>query len=419
MSFYVCGVISDRRGFEHVDLGPERLPGFPPQYLDVPPAGDRLSHGFERIDAGGSTFIKYARYRRIEPNDSESNRGAYVAVGFITARALPMHVAASCIDLASQIFGHLTAFLRPDDRFASEFKLGNYGHGGGAIADLIDAKCSPLLLLDVLMQGMKGQGALGWKPGRPIFIDPAKLDDDGQLDSHLLYFKSGASGSLLRFDRERDRIGRLTQQLLAAADCADRIQEEWLSYQSLINERLPSTVKRGTDLRNLIEELEQLSEAADSIPVARPRYMLSKRADMPHIAEQRIGDAERAPAEPASIASVRKRYASPAPFGRRHHHSERRHRRFRLSLPHTMLIGGAVALATITIFALQFFLDLDDSPPESAVAEPLAPAESPAVPRAEQSAPLEAGDVRDENATALPPRDVARERAALGSSTPE
>ena len=37
VAFFVCGTPSNRRGFEFVELGPERLPGAPEAYLDKAP----------------------------------------------------------------------------------------------------------------------------------------------------------------------------------------------------------------------------------------------------------------------------------------------------------------------------------------------------------------------------------------------
>ena len=409
-------MISDRRGFEHVELGPVPLPGSPPQYLDAPPPDERLSHGFERIEVDSRALVKYARYRRINPNDSASNRGAYVAVGFVAARALPLHVAANCIDRVSEIFGRLSGFLGPDDRFASDFKLGGLTYGLADTAALLESRCSPLVLLDVLMQGMKGHGRLRWKPGRPIFIGPGTFGDDAERDAHLHYFKSGAAGAITRFDQERERIAQSTQRLLAAADRADRLQQEWLAYESAIAERLPSLTNGGAELRSLIEELEQSNRAADALPPARQGFALSSRADR-RGRRGTAGDRSVGGEGPLGgrSASQRADQRPPGPFGPRGRHAPRRQRRIRPSVPLIMVAGGALC-TTIVVLALLFVLDGPPAGASSGGTDASAAAPAPADPPVDDNVPLDSAEQQVAGPQSEAPRDIARERAAIGSA---
>jgi hypothetical protein len=263
-------VVSDRHGFEYVELGPQRLPGAPASYLDVHPSGSAdPAHGFERLDIAGRALIRYSRYLRIKPNDSQTNRGAYLAAGFLAARALPLHVAANCMDLVSQVVGHLKGLLGPDNSVGRDFRLGAYTFNGDLSASVIESRCSPLLLLDVLMQGLNAQGSLSWKARKPIFIDSARLTRADEIDKHLFYFGKETPAVQLRLERDREKLQHLTRQLARAASYADQVQDEWLSYQSLMQERLPAMAARGTELRDLIEDVEQLAESIDRIDGSR------------------------------------------------------------------------------------------------------------------------------------------------------
>src|SRR5690606_1952434 len=300
------------------------------------------------------------------------------------------------------------------ERFASDFRLGSYTYARGTEAAL-DTRCSPVVLLDVLMQGMKGQGALRWKPGRPIFIGPDGFDDGAELDAHLFYFGSGAPGSIVRFDQERERIARLTRQLAAAADRADRLQREWEAYQSTMAEHLPSLLSGGAELRSLVEELERLNAAAGAIPAARPGFALSGRADGRDRAGagDRIEVSRRLPSERGTVTSLRPREHAAGPFGRARH-AQRRRRGFRPNARLMMLGGGALACTTLAVLALVFVLD--GRPPESAAAEAHVPIETPADLPVDESVPAEPAESRSDEPTRPPPTDVVRERAAIDAS---
>lgn len=306
---------SDRQGFEYVELGPQRLPGAPASYLDVYPSGrEDPSYGFERLDIGGHGFVRYSRYLRIHPNDSETNRGAYLSAGFITGRALPLHVAANCMDLVAQVVGHLKSLLGPGNSVDRNFRLANYAYNGDLSESAIEARCSPLLLLDVLLQGLNGQGSLSWKGRKPIFLDAARLARDEDVDKHLFYFGKGTPAVQLKLERDREKLKDLTRQLALVASYADQVQDEWLSYQAAMQERLPAMASRGTELRDLIEEVERLTETADRIE-ASPRGAARAFAAFPSTfaaAPPPTGAYPQAAAYPPS-AAVSRQAAAPGP----------------------------------------------------------------------------------------------------------
>jgi hypothetical protein len=406
-------VISDRRGFEYVELGPQSLPGAPAGYLDVHPSGNAdPSYGFELLEIAGRAFVRYSRYLRINPNDSQTNRGAYLSVGFLAARALPLHVGANCMDLVSQVVGHLKSTLGPDNSFDRNFRLADYAYNGDLSESAILSRCSPLLALDVLMQGLNAQGSLPWRGRRPIFIDAARLTREEEIDKHLFYFGKGTPAVQLRLERDREKLKRLARQLAHAASYADQVQDEWLSYQSDMQERLPAMAARGTELRDLIDEVEYLTESVDGIgasgAAAAPAFgaapqPASADAIYPGPGMQR----------PRGAAVHAHRFQTGARYDRR---SRRRFRsKFRtiaIGIGAAVVITGLVAL-TLGIVGGQF------APDESVTAAP--PAEH--LPPGDLASPPS-----DQESTSTPPAtdgiaaapsSVAQERAALGQSRPQ
>ena len=84
--FFVCGTPSDRHGFEYKALDGRRLPPRLANYVDaIPkekfPERGEATHIFVRIGEGELDGAIYAESRWIHPNDTEHNRGAYIAAG--------------------------------------------------------------------------------------------------------------------------------------------------------------------------------------------------------------------------------------------------------------------------------------------------------------------------------------------------
>lgn len=409
VALFVCGVISNRQGFEYVELGPQRLPGSPSQYLDSCHSSGGLSHAFDSIEVEGATFIRYSQSRQICPNDSESNRGAYLSTGFLTANALSMHAAANCLRLVSNVYEHLISFIGPDSRFEKDFRLGDYSYRDGRIEDLVESDCSPLLLLDVLMQGLNAEGAAGWKPGQRIVFDHAAVRKDREPDRHLRYFNKGTSGTRLRLDREKERIQRLKQKLAVAASQIDQVHDEWLSYQSVMNEHLPGVVRRGTELRDLIEEIEQLNEATSSISVPNPKRPSSRvkahRNSVPEASHSRIKRAGTA-AHEGRFPSLSSRRSSG--------HTRRRRHEFGGGRRIAAVAAGLLIFVAGTIFAVQFMFGRPVS--DGAVGAQSPPAEASEGQAVDPQRSAEVGAEHDDRVEGAR-SDVAEERAALGLST--
>src|SRR5688572_8149659 len=101
VAFFVCGTPSNNRGFELVELGPGKLPGSPEAYLDKAPVDAAERHRIESVLIDGQRYVQYSRVLKINPNDAEANRGAYVAVGCLIGQRLPLHAVTNCLDIVS------------------------------------------------------------------------------------------------------------------------------------------------------------------------------------------------------------------------------------------------------------------------------------------------------------------------------
>jgi hypothetical protein len=407
-----------------------------------PSAGGDGSCGFERLEIDGRAYIRYSRHLSINPNDAEANRGAYLSAGFVAERVLTTHEAASCIDVVAQICGHLKGLVGPDNRVAPGFELTEYVFGGQRLGEPIDQGCSPLLQLDVLLQAINGAGPLSLKPGRRVFLEPAPLAAAGEVDPRLFYFDSGAAASLLELEREREKLKRLTEKLVVAASYADQVQDEWMSYQALIEEHLPSVATRGSELRMLIDEVERLTGSLDRIDATAVKAP----------AVEATGREASGGAHPW-IGAVPPRYRNAGTQTAQARRAERRRRSHGLrrsnpgpSFRVAVGVGGAVVLAVSVTLAVRLLV----FGPESAPGGSDVPANSAAgfsSPAEGVTWPVEEAMDSDEDAAdpvagaavaaqeaaataegAGPPAatpaedarsDVVRERAALGQRTPE
>ncbi|MBN1237227.1 MAG: hypothetical protein JXB36_01935 [Gammaproteobacteria bacterium] len=338
-----------------------------------PSAGGDGACGVERLDIEGRAYIRYSRYLKINPNDAQANRGAYLSAGFLAGRVLTTHEAASCIDVVAQICGQLRGLVGADNRVAPEFELTQYAFGRQRPEGLLDDGCSPLLQLDVLLQALHAEGPSSFRPGRPIFLGPAARAGAGETDRRLFYFASGTAGSQLQLEREREKLKRLTEKLVIAVSHADQVQDEWLSYQAMISEYLPAVATRGSELRMLIDEVERLSGALDEIgataagaPAGEAARRAASSGVRPYVGP--VPTRYRSAGAPARRAERgrRSRFPSQGLLGR--------NSRPRLRI--AVGVGGAVAVAAAVTLAVQLLSSRPESAPgEDSAAGPAGPAE--------------------------------------------
>jgi len=128
-SIFICGTPSNKNGFEYQLLQGSSLPGIPSRYLDLyDPSQMNKGKTYilkrELIDKELYTIL--TEYRGINPNDDNTNRGAYIAVGIITKEAINYNDAMLFFDVISEIHGNLFAYRDKNNAFDTRFTLDNY-----------------------------------------------------------------------------------------------------------------------------------------------------------------------------------------------------------------------------------------------------------------------------------------------------
>ena len=159
VSFYVCGTPANDRGFEYTELGPTPLPGQPGDYLDqgVTNRAGR-SHGFRRLNVGSKSYVVYTQSIPTQPSDSTTNRGAYIAAGFLIGiDEIRLNVLENGVASTFEIIGALHSMMDEQHRLPPSFRLKEFRYRP-LEADGISHHCPPSLLCDIIAQASHGLG---------------------------------------------------------------------------------------------------------------------------------------------------------------------------------------------------------------------------------------------------------------------
>ena len=378
VGFFVCGTPSNNRGFELVELGPERLPGTPAAYLDKAPADAAECHRIESILVDGQRYVQYSRVLRINPNDAAANRGAYVAVGCLIRERLALHTVSNCVDVVTELYGRVCSGLTPGRSFPIGYRLAEFRNDGPPLEEKAAHECSPLLIADVVLQALNAEGPIDWPNTREVLLAPEEMTAT-DVNRYQLYSRQGTLGTLASIESDRARAQQTAHQATTAARTLVELQREWGELEGLA-ERL---LTKGQTFQHLTLEMERgIKRDVSFDAAARSRY----GREMKQIAESNGG--------PSAFRTQRTRAGQDGAF-RRGRPAPRAPWLIESGWPRVValvLAGGLVAVAAI--FAAQRFL------PELTVAS--AP-----------QAVVEPEQQQDEQAPALPENDVARERAAL------
>lgn len=259
VGFFVCGTPSNNDGFQFVELGPAKLPGSPRTYLDRPVSDAAESYRFEPVSIDGGRYLLYGRVLRINPYDSAANRGAYLAVGCLVGAPLPMHTVANCIDIVSEVYGNVTALLKADRTFPPGYRLAHYAYSGAPLDERLEHQCSPLLLADVMMQGLSSEGAIDWHAAKPFSVAPAELLA-ADIRRYQLYTAQGALGSLVSLDERRAEVDESVRQTVAAAGVANQLQAEWSSFIKLLDGGIDGLAEKVSAFRRVTDDMERAAE---------------------------------------------------------------------------------------------------------------------------------------------------------------
>ena len=172
--FFVCGTPIERHGFECKELDDRRLPNWSRPYLDtlppqkLPTRGE-ATHYFCRVESEDPRVAIYAEYRWIQPNDTERNRGAFMAVGCWSEAPLSATHAMAALLRIEAVHTDLRDKRNPDtDSFLPEFQLRSYTAPNGSI------ESSQVQLSELYRQAAAGVGAYEGKTGS-LFLTAAEI----------------------------------------------------------------------------------------------------------------------------------------------------------------------------------------------------------------------------------------------------
>lgn len=388
VAFFVCGTPSNNRGFELVELGPAKLPGSPETYLDKAPTVAEC-HRIESVLIDGERHVQYSRVLKINPNDAEANRGAYIAVGCLIHERLALGAVANCLDAVSELYGRVSSALTAERAFPASFRLADFTHIGSPLDERAAHACSPLVVADVVLQALNGEGPIDWTKTKEVLLVPGEMTST-DASRYQLYSRQGVLGSVMSLDAERAQVHQTAQRATAAAQALIDLQREWGELQEAA-ERL---LAKGEAFKQSSFEIDRS---------AKRDRTLDARADWNQAAAplEALGSHERAPYQVSAgfrTASSRGRVGYEAA---RRRNPSRSHRSLaRPMWGRVALVLTGVVVVVIAGYAVERFWVRDSvvaSAPTTAVVE--TPPEN-----GEQQKP--------------PESDVARERAALDAPPP-
>ena len=271
VGFFVCGTPSNNRGFELVELGPEKLPGTPAAYLDKAPAEAAECHRVESIHVDGQRYVQYSRVLRINPNDAQANRGAYVAVGCVIRERLALHTVANCLDVVAELYGRLCSGLTADRSFPAGYRLADFETDGAPLEEKAAYQCSPLLVADVVLQALNAEGPIDW-PEHTRGAAGSGGDDCNRRRSVSVVL-APRSARLVGIDRRgRAHVQQTAQRATTAAQALVELQREWAALEGAA-ERL---LTKGQAFQSLTLELERGVKSELALDAARSRYGRTK-----------------------------------------------------------------------------------------------------------------------------------------------
>ncbi len=272
VAFFVCGTPSNNRGFELVELGPERLPGSPESYLDKAPPDAAECHRIESVVVDGQRYVQCSRVLRINPNDADANRGAYVAVGCLLRERLAFHAVANCLDVVAEIYGRVSSTLTQDRSFPAGYRLADFTHVGAPLEERAAYQCSPLLVADVVAQALNGEGSIDWSKVKEVLLAPAEMTS-ADVGRYQLYSRQGVLGSLASLDLDRARAQQATQRATAASQALLALQQEWAALE----ETAQRLLAKGAAFQHLTLEMERGVKRDVALDAARDARVEGQR----------------------------------------------------------------------------------------------------------------------------------------------
>ena len=230
--FFICGTPSNLGGFQYVALDGGALPSQVLPYLDINlnessrQQGNSIHKFIRESTDDGRDLAIYSEYRSIHPNDTESNRGAYIAVGCWSFESLHPLQAVAAIRRIQEIHIDLEGLRNSENNsFPPDFKLDKYRTSSGVGMDILAQ------LANVFYQSTSVEGI--WK------------EEYGQL--------SVTSEEI--FEGKLDQFYRATlteNQIHSNSETRSKVQNRIDQIEEFVQNAMREFPESRTHLRNLI-----------------------------------------------------------------------------------------------------------------------------------------------------------------------
>ena len=245
--FFVCGTPTDRYGFECKVLDGQRLPGQPGKYLDISrsekfPQRGVATHCIRREETEEGDTAIYAEYRWIHPNDTEHNRGAFIAVGCWVSAPLTPFQAMKALHRIEQLHNDLAANLSAKNHaFLPDFRLNAYA--APACNELDHAQ-----LAELLCRAADGKGVFERQYG--IISKSTEEVQRGALARYLVKPGEGREGGDATAGNDKNRQEYLQEVM-------QDLMSEVPQSRQMIGALLKLEEKRGVIIRALATSQSQ------------------------------------------------------------------------------------------------------------------------------------------------------------------
>lgn len=268
--YFVCGTAANRRGFEYATPGSKPLPDNPASYLDIPPKNQTgESHMLSQVSMSGIQYVRYAKYRCINPSDEGTNRGAYVAVGFLLSQRMTLHAAARCIEQACIIYADVIGNLRGKNAFAPDFRLDRYEFPSLIQEPPTQGEVSSILLTDLLVQAMHGSGKFKSKGSKVTVVDQ-DYAEAGSADADIVYLSPNNKKPVYAGDRDRENLRRLAEQVLIASKHMTELHTQWKHHAQAATQNAATLMKSSGGISKLLADLEARSASVQALAIPEP-----------------------------------------------------------------------------------------------------------------------------------------------------
>jgi len=262
-----------------------------------------ITYDVERIAAGSGAVVRYAEAFGITPNDSAANRGAYLAIGFVADRRLPLHVTANCVSYVSQLTATLQSRLTARGSLPEGARLRDVAPALRVRSEAFLHQCSPLVRVDLVQQAAYRCGQ--FESASRQCLSPADLGLDTDVRSLLLYCASETADASETLERYRAEIESVALQ---AASAVSALSDESIALDDIrrvLDERSRAMLGIASRIAKLDEQAKRLRRMGSARPVESRHRAPSRTAVSPESSESPVPLAVPRPGQSSRVKQSR------------------------------------------------------------------------------------------------------------------